>query len=115
MTKCGVDSHPSIVQRASRLGHWSLNAEQTAITRSLRFPDFREAFAFMSATAAEADAADHHPEWSNVYDRVEILLTTHDVGGLSERDLDMAATIDRLAVEHRATERDAGQGSKGAL
>ncbi len=75
---------------------WTLRADGKAITRSFRFRDFAEAWAFMEQVAALAEAQDHHPEWSNVYNRVEITLTTHDAGGLSARDVRMARAIDGL-------------------
>ena len=75
---------------------WSLTREGKAIVRTFRFADFNEAFGFMTRVALLADKADHHPEWSNVYNRVEIELTTHDAGGLSQRDADMARAIDAL-------------------
>ena len=59
--------------------------------------DFAEAFGFMARVAVLAEKADHHPEWFNVYNRVEILLTTHDAGGLSRRDVDLASAIDAIA------------------
>ena len=58
------------------------------------FADFNAAFAFMTRVALKADKVDHHPEWSNVYNRVEVLLTTHDAGGVTEKDVDMARFID---------------------
>jgi 4a-hydroxytetrahydrobiopterin dehydratase len=67
-----------------------------AITRSFRFRDFSEAWGFMSRVALAAEAEDHHPEWSNVWNRVEITLTTHDAGGLSARDIRLAQVIDAL-------------------
>ncbi|MCG6120266.1 MAG: 4a-hydroxytetrahydrobiopterin dehydratase, partial [Blastomonas sp.] len=66
------------------------------ITRTFKFTDFVEAFGFMTRVAILAEKADHHPEWSNVYSRVEILLTTHDAGGLSQRDIDLATQIDAM-------------------
>lgn len=75
---------------------WALAREGKAIGRTLRFADFSEAFAFMTRVALLAEQADHHPEWFNVYNRVEITLTTHDAGGLSQRDRDMARAIDAL-------------------
>jgi 4a-hydroxytetrahydrobiopterin dehydratase len=75
-----------------------------ALARSLRFGDFQRAFAFMTAVAAQAQAHDHHPEWRNLYDRVDILLTTHDAGGVSARDLKLAAVIDDLATAHAVLE-----------
>ena len=65
-----------------------------AIARSLRFKDFNAAFGFMTRVALLADKVDHHPEWSNVYNRVEVLLTTHDADGVTERDVAMARFID---------------------
>jgi len=75
---------------------WSLRDDGLAIQRSFRFRDFSEAFAFMTRVALLAEKADHHPEWSNVWNRVEITLTTHDCGGLSGRDAKLAAAIDAL-------------------
>ena len=75
---------------------WTLDAARDGITRSFRFKDFSEAFGFMSRVALLAEKADHHPEWSNVWNRVDILLTTHDAGGLSMRDIEMAKAIDAL-------------------
>ncbi|PKP98076.1 MAG: 4a-hydroxytetrahydrobiopterin dehydratase [Alphaproteobacteria bacterium HGW-Alphaproteobacteria-15] len=78
------------------LPEWDHDAGRDAITRSFTFDDFSQAFAFMTQVALLAEKADHHPEWSNVWNRVEILLTTHDAGGLSGRDIDMAQAIDAL-------------------
>ena len=81
---------------ATALPGWSLAEGHDAIRREFRFRDFSEAWGFMARVALLAEAQDHHLEWSNVYNRVEILLTTHDAGGLSERDLRLARAIDRL-------------------
>ncbi len=78
------------------LPDWDWDEGRAAITRSFAFSDFVEAFGFMSRVALLAEKADHHPEWSNVWNRVEIMLTTHDAGGLSHRDIDLAAAIDLL-------------------
>lgn len=78
------------------LPDWDVDEARDAITRTFTFDDFSQAFAFMTQVALLAEKADHHPEWSNVYNRVDILLTTHDAGGLSERDVDMAQKIDAL-------------------
>ncbi len=67
-----------------------------AIQRTYRFKDFNQAFGFMTRVALLAEKADHHPEWSNVWNRVDVLLTTHDAGGLSQRDIAMAQAIDAL-------------------
>ncbi len=68
--------------------------DRPAIARSLTFADFNTAFAFMTRVALKAETMDHHPEWSNVYNRVEVLLTTHDAGGVTEKDVAMARFID---------------------
>ena len=75
---------------------WRLREDGLAIERELKFADFNEAFGFMTRVALLADKLDHHPEWSNVYNRVAITLTTHDAGGLSARDVQMARAIDAL-------------------
>jgi 4a-hydroxytetrahydrobiopterin dehydratase len=72
--------------------------DRPAIERKLAFADFNAAFGFMTRVALKADKVDHHPEWFNVYNRVEVLLTTHDAGGVTERDLDMARFIDEAAL-----------------
>tara|TARA_R110002167_G_scaffold7394_8_gene35042 strand:+ start:967 stop:1269 length:303 start_codon:yes stop_codon:yes gene_type:complete len=72
--------------------------DRPAIARTLKFDDFNAAFAFMTAVALLADKMDHHPEWSNVYNRVEILLTTHDAGGVTDNDKQMAGFIDTTAA-----------------
>lgn len=76
--------------------HPRWTADAAAIHRVLEFPDFVEAFGFMTKVALYAEAHDHHPDWRNVYRRVEIRLSTHDAGGITERDLDMARGIERL-------------------
>ncbi|MBX3679607.1 4a-hydroxytetrahydrobiopterin dehydratase [Cognatazoarcus halotolerans] len=80
-----------------RLVGWTAVEGRDAITRSLRFKDFNAAFGFMSRVALAAEKLDHHPEWSNVYNRVDIILSTHDAGGLTERDVMLAEMIDRFA------------------
>ena len=75
---------------------WELAREGKAIMRTFQFGDFSEAWGFMSRVALLADSQDHHPEWFNVYAKVEITLTTHDAGGLSIRDSKMARAIDNL-------------------
>lgn len=78
------------------LPDWDYDDARDAITRTIVFTDFAEAFGFMTQVALLAERADHHPEWSNVWNRVEILLTTHDAGGLSERDIELATAIDGI-------------------
>lgn len=75
---------------------WELAREGKAVARTFQFGDFSEAWGFMSRVALIADSHDHHPEWSNVYAKVDITLTTHDAGGLSYRDAKMARAIDAL-------------------
>jgi 4a-hydroxytetrahydrobiopterin dehydratase len=75
---------------------WREVAGRDAIERRLKFADFNAAFGFMSRVALMAEKLDHHPEWRNVYDRVEIVLTTHDAGGLSARDVALARFIDAI-------------------
>ena len=81
---------------AQDLPQWRLVEGRDAIQRSFRFRDFSEAWGFMARAALLAERADHHPEWFNVYNRVDVVLTTHDAGGLSARDVALAAAMDRL-------------------
>ena len=83
---------------AQRLPDWQVVTERDAITRTLTFKDFSAAFAFMTRVALAAEKLDHHPEWSNVWNRVTILLSTHDAGGLTARDVQLAEAIDRFAA-----------------
>lgn len=78
------------------LPEWTLSREGKAIERKFEFDNFSQAFAFMTRVAMIAEKRDHHPEWFNVYNRVEVTLTTHDAGGLSLRDVKMARKIDAL-------------------
>lgn len=79
---------------------WKLDPDGLAIRSDLTFADFKQAFAFMTEVAGQADRADHHPEWFNVYNRVSIRLTTHDAGGLTAKDAGMARFIDESAARH---------------
>lgn len=76
------------------LDGWTLDEARDAIAKSYRFKDFVEAFSFMAKVALVAERMDHHPEWSNVYNKVDILLTTHDAGGLTTNDVELARAID---------------------
>lgn len=80
--------------KLTELDSWALDADK--LTRLFVFRNFVEAFAFMTQVAELAEAMNHHPQWSNVYNRVDINLTTHDVGGLSERDFSLAQQINTL-------------------
>jgi 4a-hydroxytetrahydrobiopterin dehydratase len=78
------------------LSGWSWDEGRSGIARRFEFGDFSEAFAFMTQVAMLAEKADHHPEWSNVWNRVDILLTTHSAGGLTAKDVDLAKSVDAL-------------------
>jgi len=80
----------------ARFPEWTHDAARDAMTRRFQFADFAQAFGFMASVAIVAEKMDHHPEWSNVYNRVDILLTTHDADGLSERDAKLAEAIEGL-------------------
>ena len=75
---------------------WAAAREGKAITRTFRFKDFSEAWGFMSRVALLAETQDHHPEWFNVYNKVDVTLTTHDAGGLSLKDMKMAKAVGAL-------------------
>ncbi len=80
-----------------RLSAWNYDADRKALHREIVLEDFTAAFALMTRIALEAEKADHHPEWFNVYNRVNIWLTTHDAGDVSTRDVQLATVIDRFA------------------
>ncbi|WP_374399623.1 4a-hydroxytetrahydrobiopterin dehydratase [Niveibacterium sp.] len=87
-----VERHAAL----AALKGWAHEAGRDVLVKHFKFRDFSEAWGFMNRVALLAEKHDHHPEWSNVYNRVEILLTTHDAGGLSARDVAMAKAIDAL-------------------
>ena len=76
---------------------WNVDVDGTALTRTYRFSDFAEAFAFLTKVAAHAEAVDHHPEFTSVWNRVDFRLTTHDAGKVTKRDIALAEAIDTLA------------------
>jgi 4a-hydroxytetrahydrobiopterin dehydratase len=82
----------------SQLPRWSLDARAAAISRRLEFADFNEAFAFMTRVALMAERKDHHPDWSNAYNVVDVTLSTHDAHGLTMKDIELARFIDRIAA-----------------
>ncbi|MBB4264732.1 4a-hydroxytetrahydrobiopterin dehydratase [Roseospira visakhapatnamensis] len=87
-------------ERAHALGtvpQWALVKDRDAIHRVFTFADFSEAFGFMARVALVAEKMDHHPEWSNVYHTVVVTLSTHDAGGLTQRDIDLAGAMDAIA------------------
>ena len=83
-------------ERLAELSDWSMIDGRDAIIKKIKFKNFSEAFAFMTRVAIKAEKMNHHPEWFNVYNRLEITLSTHDCGGLSENDIKMAKFIDKL-------------------
>jgi 4a-hydroxytetrahydrobiopterin dehydratase len=83
----------------AELSQWRLQQGRDAIERSLKFADFNAAWGFMTRVALEAEKMDHHPEWSNVWNRVDIVLSTHDAKGLTHRDIALARKIDAFAGE----------------
>jgi 4a-hydroxytetrahydrobiopterin dehydratase len=92
----GLLTEQECSQLIGELDGWALAGDGKSISRSFKFPDFVGAFGFMTKVALLAERADHHPDWSNVYNRVEIALSTHDAGGLTERDAKLAKAIDAL-------------------
>ena len=90
-TRLSADQRASL---SETLASWTLDSDQ--LTRTFLFKDFVEAFGFMSRVALLAESRNHHPNWSNVYNRVMIELTTHDLGGLSDLDIELAIAIDQL-------------------
>jgi 4a-hydroxytetrahydrobiopterin dehydratase len=78
----------------AQLSGWSAVSGRDAIAKTYKFADFNAAFGFMARVALVAEKMDHHPEWSNVYNRVEVVLTTHDAGGVTQKDIDLARFMD---------------------
>ena len=94
-------SRPTLApaEAVKSLTGWSVHdGDRPAIERTLKFGDFNTAFAFMTRVALKAETMDHHPEWSNVYNRVTVLLTTHDAGGVTDLDTTMARFMDDAAT-----------------
>ncbi len=83
----------------AQLSGWRAVGGRDAITKEFRFTDFNAAFAFMTRAAMHAEKHDHHPEWSNVYNRVEVTLTTHDAGGVTAKDVALARFMDEAAQQ----------------
>lgn len=92
-------SGPQRHEALASLGSWELVAGGQAIRKTFTFGCFSRAWGFMSRVALESERMDHHPEWTNVWNRVDILLTTHDAGGLSGNDIRLARFIERCALE----------------
>ena len=84
----------------SKQSGWAVKAgDRDAIEKTFKFAEFKTAFAFMSASALKAEQMDHHPEWFNVYNRVEVTLTTHDADGVTDKDVELAGFMDGLAAK----------------
>ncbi len=98
MQTIAIDARP---QALAGIPDWKPVADRDAITRTIKFTDFSEAFAFMTRVAMLAEQANHHPEWFNVYNTVTITLSTHDAGGLTMKDVELATRIDTL-IDGRA-------------
>lgn len=101
MARPGPLTEAELASAAAELSSWEVSAE--GLSRSLRFADFSAAFGFLARVALEAEKLDHHPGWSNVWNRVDITLTTHDAGGVTALDLDLARRIDAIAGAAGAT------------
>ena len=86
-----------MTKRHPELADWRDAPGRDAIARSFKFKDFNAAFGFMTRVALLAEKMDHHPEWSNVYNKVDVVLTTHDTGGVSDKDIAMAKAMDAYA------------------
>ena len=87
----------------AQLSGWSAAEGRDAIAKSFKFKDFNAAFGFMSRAALHAEKHDHHPEWFNVYNRVDVTLATHDAGGVTQKDIDLARFMDEAAKQMGAT------------
>jgi len=98
MTKLAIDDLKNALKR---LPDWELAKDREAITRKFQFVDFDAAFAFMTRSALLAAKMDHHPEWFNVYNKVDVTLATHDAGGVTQKDIDLAAAMDGYAIVGR--------------
>jgi 4a-hydroxytetrahydrobiopterin dehydratase len=95
MTKLTIEELNASLQR---LPDWALAKDREAIVRKFKFEDFDAAFAFMTRSALLAAKMDHHPEWFNVYNKVDVTLTTHDAGGVTQKDIALATAMDSYAA-----------------
>ena len=94
-------SENQILEKMLHFGEWRY--ERSLLARDIRFPDFTAAWAFMNHVAACADSLDHHPNWYNVYNLVQIRLSTHDAGGVTEKDFELASLVDQYLSEREYT------------
>jgi len=83
-------------EAAAQTAGWIADEKRPSIRRTFEFKDFSEAFGFMTRVALAAETADHHPEWSNVYNRVDVVLTSHDAGGVTSRDVALARRMNQI-------------------
>ena len=88
----------AVSEKLATVSSWNIDAGETALSRTFKFADFSEAFGFMTRAALVAEKLDHHPEWKNVYRTVYVRLTTHDAGGLTGLDFELAAAMDHIAA-----------------
>ena len=88
------------ISALTELSDWTLVDERDAIKRNFTFTNFNEAWGFMTRIAVEAERMDHHPEWFNVYNKVNVTLSTHDAGGITELDIKLAKEMDMTAKKH---------------
>ena len=95
MAKLSIDD---LKQALKRLPDWQIAVGREAISRKFQFVDFDAAFSFMTRCALKAAEMDHHPEWSNVYNKVEVTLATHDAGGVTDKDVELAQAMDGFAA-----------------
>src|SRR6202789_3102522 len=95
MAKLTIDELKAALKR---LPDWKLAGDREAITRKFQFVDFDAAFSFMTRVALKAAAMDHHPEWFNVYNKLDVTLATHDAGGVTQKDIDLATAMDGYAA-----------------
>ena len=95
-------SQTALGEALASLEGWTMSGGGDALERTYRFSDFMTAFGFMGRVAVYADVVDHHPEWFNVYNRVDVTLTSHDAGGVTRRDIAMARFMDRAATKSGA-------------
>ena len=91
-------TEPRRSEALAELSGWTLVPGREAITKKFQFADFSAAWGFMSRVALAAEKLDHHPEWSNVWNRVEVVLSTHDAGGLTHNDVTLAKKMDEIAL-----------------
>ncbi|MSP56447.1 MAG: 4a-hydroxytetrahydrobiopterin dehydratase [Myxococcales bacterium] len=95
MTKLTIEEVKATLKR---LPDWALAKDREAIVRKFKFVDFNAAFAFMTRSGLLAEKMDHHPEWFNVYNKVDVTLATHDAGGVTQKDIDLATAMDGYAA-----------------